>query len=118
MDGEGGQMNRKNKPHFSRRPLGYRRRSVDAHLATVDTHIASLQAALDEALSDEQQELVLRATRRSVEDVLGSAEADATEIRAQANADAAAILADAYELGRARDHVIDLRPDPDTATPF
>ncbi|MEM8706150.1 MAG: hypothetical protein AAGE98_06805 [Actinomycetota bacterium] len=96
---------------FKRRLFGYQRKAVDAHLATVDTGIADLQAKVEAASTPEQHELVLRATRLSVETVLEEAEADAERIRADARVEAEAIVADAYDLARAKDRVIDLTED-------
>lgn len=100
---------------FKRRLFGYQRKAVDAHLAVVDTSIAELQAKVDEASSPEHHDLVLRATRLSVESVLEAAEADAEGIRAAARAEAEGIVADAYELARATNRsgesVIDLTED-------
>ncbi|MEO0495456.1 MAG: hypothetical protein AAF081_18770 [Actinomycetota bacterium] len=93
---------------FKRRLLGYQRKAVDAHLATVDAAIAELGEQVASATSPDHHELVLRATRLSVEAVIEQAEADADRIRRAAHDEAAGILADAYALVRARDDVIDL----------
>ena len=50
--------------------------------------------------------------------MIEQAHAEAVRIRAEADAEAAGILADAYELVKARDHLIDLRADEEpTADP-
>jgi hypothetical protein len=94
---------------FKRQFLGYRRSAVDDHLATVDASIADLRAAVDKAAHPDHQDLVLRATRRAVEDVMQRAHDDATRIRDEAEAEAAQVLADAYAIAGRRDEVIDLR---------
>ena len=101
----------KPKKEFARRLWGYRRKDVDQRLAEIDASIGLLQVQLDATeLSAGHHDLVLRATRRSVEDVLERANADADAIRAAAEAEASRVLADAYELVKARDAaVIDLR---------
>lgn len=104
-------MSRSNQKLFKRRLFGYQRKAVNEHLATVDASIAELQAKVDEAASQEHQDLVLRATRLSVESVLEQAEADADAIREAARAEAESMLADAYDLARARKDVIDLTED-------
>lgn len=96
---------------FKRRLFGYQRTAVDAHLATVDEAIAELQAKVDEASAPEHHELVLRATRLAVESILEQAETDAERIRHDARAEADGIVADAFELARANERVIDLTDD-------
>ena len=102
------------KKEFRRRLWGYRRKDVDDRLAEIDASIGLLQVQIDATeMSAGQHDLVLRATRRSVEEVLERANADADAIRAAAEADATRVIADAYELVKARDAaVIDLRPAP------
>jgi len=103
---------------FSRALFGYRRTQVDQRLAQIDATIVELRAGVDAASSVEHHDLVQRATRRSVESVIEQAHAEAVRIRAEADAEAAGILADAYELVKARDHLIDLRADEEpTADP-
>ena len=119
-------MSRTNPKLFKRRLFGYQRKAVNEHLATVDASILELQAKVEEAASPEHHDLVLRATRLSVEAVMEQAEADADAIREAARAEAEGMLADAYDLTRARKDVIDLtedeqaifdaRPTADTAT--
>lgn len=104
-------MSRSNPKLFKRRLFGYQRKAVNEHLATVDASIVELQAKVEEAASPEHQDLVLRATRRSVEAVMEQAEADADAIRAAARAEAEGMLADAYDLTRARKDIIDLTAD-------
>ena len=101
----------KPKKEFPRRLWGYRRKDVDHRLAEIDASIGLLQVQVDAAQnSAAHHDLVLRATRRSVEEVLERANAEAAAIRAAAEADASRVLADAYELVQARDAaVIDLR---------
>lgn len=107
---------------FKRGFFGYRRKEVDARLAEIDALIADLQVSIEATASVEHHDLVLRATRRSIEEMMERAERDAAAVREGAEAVAAKLLADAYELARARDGaVIDLRPDDaghegDTAT--
>ena len=104
-------MSRSNPKLFKRRLFGYHRKAVNEHLASVDASIAELEARVDEAASPEHQDLVLRATRLSVESVLEQAETDAEAIRQAARAEAEAMLADAFDLTRARKDVIDLTAD-------
>lgn len=101
----------KPKKEFPRRLWGYRRKAVDHRLAEIDATIGLLQVQIDATENSAgHHDLVLRATRRSVEEVLERANADADAIRAAAQADATRVLADAYELVQARDAaVIDLR---------
>ncbi|MEM9202232.1 MAG: hypothetical protein AAGC53_11250 [Actinomycetota bacterium] len=104
-----------NARHFKRQLFGYRRRAVDEHLAVVDASIADLREAVEAASRPEHHDLVLRATRLAVEDVLQRAHNDAEKIRSDAETEAARMLADAYEIVAARESVIDLRPttEPD-----
>lgn len=100
---------------FKRRLFGYQRKAVDAHLAVIDDSVLDLQAQVDRVTSAEHHELVLRATRLSVEETLQSAHAEAEQIRTDAEAEASRLLADAYDLVAARQSVIDLRADQDDA---
>ncbi len=102
----------KPKREFPRRLWGYHRRDVDHRLAEIDTSINLLQVQINATeLPDDHDDLVLRATRRSVADVLTQAHSDADTIRAAAEAEAVRLLADAYELVRAREVAgIDPRP--------
>ncbi len=70
---------------FKRSLFGYRRRAVNAHLAAVDQTMAELRA---EVPAEARHDLVLRATRRSVENVMARAHADAAVIRAKAQTEA------------------------------
>lgn len=99
------------KKEFPRRLWGYRRGDVDTRLAEIDATIGLLQVRIDATENAAgHHDLVLRATRRSVEEVIERANADAADIRAAAEAEASRLIADAYELVRARDAaVIDLR---------
>lgn len=101
------------KRPFKRQLLGYRRKAVDEHLALVDASIADLRAAVERAAEPEHHDLVLRATRLAVEDVMQRAHDDALRIRAEAETEAARLLADAYDIVAAREGVIDLRPELD-----
>ena len=94
---------------FGRALLGYRRRSVDGRVAALEATIADLHAAVDGAASPDHRGLVERATRRTAQQMLEAARDEAEAIRAAADSDASAVLADAYELVRARDEPIDLR---------
>ena len=86
------------KKEFPRRLWGYRRSAVDGRLAEIDATIGLLQVQIDATeVSAGQHDLVLRATRRSVDDVLERANADADAIRAAAEAEASRLIADAYE---------------------
>ena len=96
---------------FKRQLFGYRRQAVDEHLAVVDASIADLREAVERAAEPEHHDLVLRATRLAVEDVLQGAHDDALRIRTEAEEAAARMLADAYDIVAAREAVIDLRPD-------
>ena len=98
---------------FKRQLFGYRRKAVDEHLALVDASIADLREAVERAAEPEHHELVLRATRLAVEDVMQRAHDDATRIRTEAETEAARLLADAYDIVAAREAVIDLRPEDD-----
>ena len=120
MDGQGGEGHDEGgsdlarpKREFTRSLWGYSRREVDEQLASIDATIAELQVAIDQAVNaTDQHDLVLRATRRSVEEVLERAQTDAAAIRSEAQAEASQLLADAYELVKARDAaVIDLRSE-------
>ena len=104
-----------NDTPFKRQFFGYRRKAVDEHLAVIDASIADLREAVDRAAEPEHQELVLRATRLAVEEILQRAHDDAAQIRSGAEAEAARILADAYDIAAAREAVIDLRPEVDLA---
>lgn len=108
-------MARRSARSFKTRLFGYQRKAVDAHLAAIDESISALQGAVDHATGVDQQDLILRATRRSVESVLQQAELDADRIRAEAHAEANQVLADANELADSRPPVIDLRRDNEDA---
>ena len=101
----------KNERPFRRQLFGYRRSAVDEHLASVDASIAELQATVERLTPAEDGELVLRATRRAVEEVLERAERDAERIRADAETEAAQVLADAYDIGAARSKVAEVAND-------
>ncbi len=102
---------RKKDREFPRQVFGYRRQAVDEHLAVVDASIADLREAVERAAEPEHHDLVLRATRLAVEDVLQRAHDEALRIRTEAEEEAARMLADAYDIVAAREAVIDLRPD-------
>lgn len=106
------------KREFTRSLWGYSRSEVDDQLAGIDATIAELQLAIDRAVTPtDQHDLVLRATRRSVEEVMERAQAEADAIRSEAKAAASQLLADAYQLVRARDGaVIDLRAEAADST--
>ena len=102
----------KNERPFKRQFFGgYKRKAVDEHLAVVDASIADLREAVEKASEPAHQELVLRATRLAVEDVLQRAHDDAVRIRSEAETEASRLLADAYDIVAAREAVIDLRPE-------
>ncbi|MDG1878544.1 MAG: hypothetical protein P8I99_14145 [Acidimicrobiales bacterium] len=94
----------KAKREFPRRLWGYHRRDVDHRLAEIDTSINLMQVEINATeLPDDRDDLVLRATRRSVADVLMQAHSDADTIRSAAEAEAVRLLADAYKLVRDRE---------------
>ena len=101
----------KSQREFKRQLFGYRRKAVDEHLAVVDASIADLREAVERTARSDQHELVLRATRLAVEEVMQRAHDDAQRIRTDAEAEAAQMLADAYDIVSAREAVIDLRPE-------
>lgn len=105
---------KRNQREFKRQLFGYRRRAVDDHLAVVDASIADLRDALRRA-AEPDRELILRATRLAVTDVMQQAHDEAGRIRTAAESEAKRLLADAYQLVAARPPVIDLRAEDDTA---
>lgn len=107
-------MVKRNQREFKRQLFGYRRRAVDDHLAVVDASIADLRDALRRA-AEPDRELILRATRLAVTDVMQQAHDEAGRIRTAAESEAKRLLADAYQLVAARPPVIDLRAEDDTA---
>jgi hypothetical protein len=85
------------KRAFRRRLLGYHRRNVEETLVQLTAALTSLEIRLQAAeFSAKQEDLVLRATRRSVEDVLKRAEKDANDIRRAAEAASASLLAEVF----------------------
>ena len=101
---------------FRRQLFGYRRADVDEHLTAVDASIADLRTAVDRAAEPAHHDLVQRATRLAVDEILQRVHDDAARIREEAEAEASRLLADAYEIVVARESVIDLRPETE-ATP-
>ena len=119
-------MARREQP-FGRQLFGYRREAVDQHLVEVDRAIGELNEKIAALTKTDDDDLVLRATRRAVDDVLQRAHAEAERVRSDAEKAAAQLLADAYEIAAARDtsreeratdgsewSVIDLPNAPDT----
>ncbi len=72
---------------FGRRIWGYQRSAVDDHLVTIDTTIEELKALVD-GQENARADLVLRATRRSVEAIMAEANSEAGEIIAEARLEA------------------------------
>ena len=105
----------KSKVVFKRQLFGYRRKAVDEHLAVVDASIADLREAVGRATEPEHHDLVLRATRLAVEEIMQRAHDEARRIRTEAETEAARVLVDAYDIAAIRDEVIDLRPEFDDA---
>ena len=80
------------RKRFKRRLFGYRRAAVDARLDELIATIEAIENPSGPAAPD-QDDLVLRATRLSVAEVMEQAEADAEEIRQAARTEAANLLA-------------------------
>ena len=102
-------MARRDQP-FGRQFFGYRRTAVDEHLIAVDRSIGELNQKIAELTEPDNDDLVLRATRRAVDDVLQRAHAEAERVRAEAEMAAAQLLADAYEIAAVRDKRRDVEP--------
>ena len=99
------------KKAFRRRLLGYHREDVDEMLVHLTASLTSLEIRLQAAeFAAKQEDLVLRATRRSVDEVLKRAEKDADGIRAAAESDAASLLAEVFGPLRGRTGPMATRP--------
>lgn len=72
-------MRSKKARRFKSRIWGYRRSAVDQHLSAMDLTLEELEATIT-ALHGERSDLVLRATRLSVEAVMAEAHQRAAEI--------------------------------------
>ncbi len=83
-------MANKDERRFKRRLFGYQRSAVDSHLEGVEVTIDLLRADLD-TQDAERAELVLRATRQSVEAVMADAYRRAEDIVATFEGGVAAI---------------------------
>lgn len=79
MEPDGGDVGSKKRRRFKRRIWGYQRAAVDQHLTATDLTVQELAATIGAAPS-ERSDLVLRATRLSVEAVMADAHHRAARI--------------------------------------
>ncbi len=124
-------MAKRKRRQFTRRLLGYQRAAVDEHLDRIDATIEELRSTLESQEAD-RGDLVLRATRRSVEAVMADAHQRAAEVVEDAHRQARDIVEDGHRVagaiieearrqaephtGRDPDEVIDLRSAPPVET--